>query len=461
MPKIVTRYGELETLDPKQDLICKILAKYGEWAQYEVRFVASALPDNARIADVGAFLGTFSLGVAQLTKVAFACLVDANPAVVPLLRHNIEKNLAAEHVVVEGVVGASGSAPNGFVDPANAGSFSLVANRENRVSAPAAQRAVSLSELADQYGPFDLIKLDAEGMEREIIESSLDYTASSNASLWIECNETPESLNLAELLLQQGYRLSYVAFPALSPTNFNQCEEIDFPFAYEAGLWATRGASPVLDASLVEAGCVLKVIDSKEALRHAMWTTPRWAPKDWEGHDKEEIVAMAAHALLGESIGDYPWDASYQQSGRRWMPAVLQERIHELNVALDQATQQVRASEIVLFNERERATQQVRASEIVLFNERERAKHAIRTLEDELRTLSEQAQQLTEQIRQTSEERQRSEQQAHAVTASLLAIQQSTSWRLTRPIRVVSRVLRGDWSELRRLWSVHRSGERR
>jgi FkbM family methyltransferase len=291
MPNIVTRYGVLEAFDPDTDLICRVLTKYGEWAQHELRFVASAIHDGARVADVGAFLGTFSLGLAQLRRLESVCLVEANQATVPALRANVERNLPAKGVVVEAVVGQAGREYSGTVIPENAGSFSLAfADGDGRVAASSVQATKSLAELDREHGPFDLIKLDTEGMEYEILSSSLDYLASTRAAFWVECNEAPSSLRVAELFLSQGFQLLYFAFPALSPDNFNQEREIDYPFGYESGMWATRGQAPTLSPELEAAGCTLTTVRSVDELRDAMWLTPRWAPKDWLFHTQEEMT---------------------------------------------------------------------------------------------------------------------------------------------------------------------------
>ncbi|RWA52696.1 hypothetical protein AU476_16385 [Cupriavidus sp. UYMSc13B] len=85
MQEIATRYGVLDTFD-SDDLICRCLAKYGEWAQYEVQFVADNIAPGCRIADVGAFLGTFGLGLGRLAKPDGLCFVEANAATAALLR---------------------------------------------------------------------------------------------------------------------------------------------------------------------------------------------------------------------------------------------------------------------------------------------------------------------------------------------------------------------------------------
>ncbi|RAR60633.1 FkbM family methyltransferase [Paraburkholderia unamae] len=306
MAEISTRYGVLHTFSPVEDLISKFLERYGEWAQHEIQFVAGCLPEHARVADIGAFLGTFSLGVAQIKPVASVCLVDANPAVVPLLSKNVKNNLRAESVVVEAVVGGAGLNLHASVIPGNRGSFSVDAHDEaERASAALAARSISLDEINRDYGPFDLVKIDAEGTELHILSADLPFLATTRSAFWVECNATTQSLEVADLLLGQGFDLYYFAFPAINQRNFNNEAEREYAFAYEAGLWATRGNAPGMNAELEQAGCILTKITGRESLRHALWLTPRWSPPDWKNPVVSEIVALAGHALLGEEFARY------------------------------------------------------------------------------------------------------------------------------------------------------------
>jgi hypothetical protein len=70
---IDTRYGRLAATG-HQDIVGRFLMRCGEWAWDETSFVASVLPENARVLDIGAFLGTSGprLGV---TRAARHCML--------------------------------------------------------------------------------------------------------------------------------------------------------------------------------------------------------------------------------------------------------------------------------------------------------------------------------------------------------------------------------------------------
>src|SRR5262249_13988082 len=71
LPEIVTRYGVLTVPNTSTDVIGRFLARYGEWAWDEVSFLAPLLPNGAHVLDVGAFVGTFGLGLALRRELGF------------------------------------------------------------------------------------------------------------------------------------------------------------------------------------------------------------------------------------------------------------------------------------------------------------------------------------------------------------------------------------------------------
>jgi FkbM family methyltransferase len=206
MQEIATRYGTLKTHDD-DDLISRCLAIHGEWAQHESQFVADNLPAESRIADIGAFLGTFGLGLSQLTKVQSLCFVEANAVTAGLLRENVERNASVESRVIESVVGPFDGTRAGTYAAGNLGSFSVVKTEaaDGKIASPSASSSISLKALTEQQGPFDLYKLDVEGAEKAIFTSELDFIQRCESTFWVECNETTASLDVADLLIKCGF----------------------------------------------------------------------------------------------------------------------------------------------------------------------------------------------------------------------------------------------------------------
>lgn len=324
MQELDTRYGRMRVPDA-DDVIGRFLQVYGEWAWLESSFVAQVVPPGGRVLDVGAFVGTFGLGVARLTPLDLLCCVEANPRVAALLADNLHANCAGrvevvpEAVAPEGTKLGAGSGQDG-----NLGSMSFAPGATGSSHAvPAGQ--TTLRELRERYGPFDLVKLDVEGLELALLQADAPV---EGEVLWVECNDAPASLAIVNLLLQRGQPVQYFAWPSVNPGNHNRSPEVVFPFAYEAGLLAGAGALD-LGEELVAAGCQLRTIHSVEDLRLALWLTPRWAPETWLGRTVPEVVALAAHHVLGHEYEQYLGDG--------WDASIGRQREVQLTEALDVA----------------------------------------------------------------------------------------------------------------------------
>jgi len=307
MSEVETRYGRLTVLKVDSDVIGRFLARYGEWAWCEASFVASVLHDDARVLDVGAFAGTFGLGVALSRPLGFLCFVEANPVVAQLLEGNVVGKTQCPVVVVEALVaGPDARARVGRSEPDNLGSTSFCLDGGAEDAVPALVRVVTLADLRAEHGAFDLIKLDVEGMELEVLHGDADHLAKGQTTLWIECNEDRRSLDVARLLLSWNLKLFYYAFPSYNSDNFNGDPEAVFPLAFEAGLLVAPKTCPSLTIDLQAKGCILKALHSVEDLKDALWRTPRWGMPEWEAAtSKHELAALVGRLLRSELFDDF------------------------------------------------------------------------------------------------------------------------------------------------------------
>jgi FkbM family methyltransferase len=347
-----TRYGPLSIPDTADDMISRFLKRYGEWAFLEARFISLNLPDGARLLDVGAFLGTFSLGVTALRPLSSVCLVEANPHIIPYLTANLAE-CPAPFALVNALVSGTGTAPatplRAWHLPGNLSSLSFLpdddvqAHEEVTVCVP----STGLASIRAEHGPFDAIKIDAEGMELGILDGDPEFLSSSSAAIWVECNEHPRSLTLASALLHAGFRVFYFAFPAFSSDNFRRDPDPIFPFSYEAGLYCSRDGLPRLDDGLRAEGCVLTQIGDVADLRRAMWQTPRGGPREWLGLSREAVVAVAGHALRHESLETYlqPRLAAEPEAAEPDEPAESEPEPLSVQPLLDEIAQQQRRIE--------------------------------------------------------------------------------------------------------------------
>lgn len=335
-----TRYGSLCVPDTERDLIGRFLSTYGEWAHDEVRFVASALPKKpVRVLDVGSFIGTFGLGLITEAEVASITFIEANPIVAEALRSNVENLVRIPASVIEAAVSPGGEELKGRFDEENLGSLSFAKNQNlGRAAISPISKFVKLSDIVRDNGGFDLIKMDVEGLERLILESEPSLMLPGGPSFWLECNEEYGVLELVDLLISAGLSLHYFAFPAFSPDNFRRQKDQIFPWAYESGLWASRGDAPALSPVLVEHQCILKTISSREDLRLALWQTPRWARREWQDAALSTLIAEAGRLVQGQTYDDF----------LRMPPRPPKPTIDELQISLESLRGELRAAQTVL-----------------------------------------------------------------------------------------------------------------
>ncbi|KQT16169.1 hypothetical protein ASG40_18185 [Methylobacterium sp. Leaf399] len=306
-PIVSTRIGDMVLPDIETDIIGRHVDRYGEWAWNEVLFVADQIGAGGRVLDAGAFVGTFGLGLASLKPVEFLCFIEANGQVSPRLRTNVETLRQADDAIVEAILtdGSQEAAPTGLSESGNLGSTSYAQGATGDVVASEALRTVTLAQIRALYGPFDLIKLDVEGLEADVLRADEDFVRSGQSAIWLECNESIASLQLADMLLSWNLPVHYFAFPAFNPDNFRGAAEAIFPMAYESGLLVSPRNPPVLSPALVRAECILKPVTSVEDLKRAMWLTPRWCLPSWERAPRPELVALAAHEICCDVYDRY------------------------------------------------------------------------------------------------------------------------------------------------------------
>lgn len=287
------------------DLIVRTLRAHGEWGAAETELLAPVLPDNPVVWDLGAFLGTFSLGLGRLRPLARVLAVEANPDLIPSLGRNLDRLLSCPAwVVPAGVGGQSGwLVPRARDDTdTNRGAqdYDLITGpKRPRGAVP----CYNLPDLRAEYADYDVIKLDLEGLEQQVLDSDRAYITARKPVIWTECNETPASLELLKTLTSMGYEPMYLAFPAFRRANFNRATDLIFPLAYEAGLLAAPPDRLARLTGLVTGeDIIMRPVPTPQDLRRALFDTPRWGMADWDKMSRPELIARLGRLHKGTTL---------------------------------------------------------------------------------------------------------------------------------------------------------------
>ena len=304
-----TLYGPLHVVDWPDDLLVRSLKMLGEWSAVEAMLAAELIDAGQSLWDGGAFLGTFSLGVARRCELGKVVAIEANPELFDALTQNLSLLSCSADLVPEGLGECQGWLSPVDKDPLNHGATAFHFSRDELQSGEAIH-CRSLKELRRDHGNYDMIKLDLEGMELDALKGDLDYIKTRQPVIWAECNEGQASLQLFSGMKWAGYEVAYLAFPAFRKDNFRGSGDLIYPMAYEAALVAA--APDRLDAlgakapALVPGEDILfRRVEEVFDLRRALYDTPRWSRTDWAGMSRAELIARLTRVEKGVDLTDF------------------------------------------------------------------------------------------------------------------------------------------------------------
>ena len=167
--KLETLYGDLCIPDWPDDLILRSLKQLGEWAALEPILASSLLDVGDVLWDAGAFIGTFSLGLAKETLPGHVVTVEANPVLKPYLIENMKLLPCASTVLSCGIGRNAGFLVSDGEQHDNHGANTYTFRSATSGNVDSAIRCQTLAQMRHDHGDYDMIKLDLEGMERDAV----------------------------------------------------------------------------------------------------------------------------------------------------------------------------------------------------------------------------------------------------------------------------------------------------
>jgi len=171
----LTHRGHKIFLDTRDIGLTPHIALDGVWERDVEMLLGRLLRPGARVVEVGANMGYHTLAMAEAIGAGgHIHAFEANPEVLPLLRATVAVNGFAGRVAIhpEAALDAAGTVE--FTsDPEHIGSGHLAfdgepANYSRRAVVP----AVTLDAALAEEGPFDLLRMDAEGTEPQILRGA-------------------------------------------------------------------------------------------------------------------------------------------------------------------------------------------------------------------------------------------------------------------------------------------------
>ena len=207
------------------------LMAYGEWSDEEVQVMGLNLALDSTVVDVGANIGAFSVPLAKRVPQGRLIAIEPQRVVSQLLSANIQLNGLPNVDVRRMVLGnSSGSFKIPEKHPQRLDNFGgLAASKVEGGSGDEGQmddhegwdtvQSMTLDEL--RLAKLDLIKVDAQGMDAEVLQGGRETIQKHQPDLYIEHESS--SRDIYDLVRSMGpYRCYFHAPKLYSKNNFRQ-----------------------------------------------------------------------------------------------------------------------------------------------------------------------------------------------------------------------------------------------
>lgn len=157
---------------------------------YRLQTLIAGLPDDARVIDVGAHVGSFSIAVATALPKAEIWAYEASPSTARYLAATVAASGLEERIHANGEALA---ATAGSVMLHDVGVGSPLSSTTIRVGAPTVSvPAITVDEVFARVGaPVDLVKIDAEGIEYDLLLLSDPQHWATVSRIVLEYHEVP------------------------------------------------------------------------------------------------------------------------------------------------------------------------------------------------------------------------------------------------------------------------------
>lgn len=235
---ISTKYGKMNVI-PADRIVSHALSLYGEWAGDELYFLHKLVKPGMHVLDIGAFIGTHTLAFARFVgESGQVYSFEPRKEIYQVLCSNIDaneiKHVQAFNMGLAEVVGSIALESIDITESVNFGGLSIdnfVPKAINNIY------EVHISTVDTLDVPVvDFMKLDVEGMERRVLEGSVQVIAKDQPLIFCECNSMASGYEIFQFCQPLNYRVFGLLSDAYNPDNFNGVADNIFGDAKEVSL---------------------------------------------------------------------------------------------------------------------------------------------------------------------------------------------------------------------------------
>lgn len=234
--------------------IGRSIAEYGEWAENEITFLKSLVPQDGTVVDIGSNIGTHAI--------AFSELVGERGVVLAFEPQRLVHQVLCSNIIFSGQTNIytywcalsdhSGYLEEVEIDYRQSGqNFGAVFFRDH-AERGFSYRTVPLRKLDDfNLEKCDLIKIDAEGMEEKILAGSVQTIAAQRPIIYLEAAGWEWVQGMEKFFSTKDYSLYLHFVNVFNPKNFRQNKNNVFGAATERNILAVPKERGDLVSSLL------------------------------------------------------------------------------------------------------------------------------------------------------------------------------------------------------------------
>jgi FkbM family methyltransferase len=210
------RHGKFSYL-ANDAYIGRSLEIYGEYSEGELDLFRQLLRPGDVALDVGANIGALTVGMARMVAPGGAVIAfEPQRTIFEILCGNLRDNNLANVTAYRRAIGSEPGAirvpPLDYARSDNFGGVTLGGAQGDEVE------VVTIDGLG--LPRLRVLKVDVEGMEREVILGARGTIARLQPALYIENDRAERSRALISLVFELGYRLWWHITPLFNPDNF-------------------------------------------------------------------------------------------------------------------------------------------------------------------------------------------------------------------------------------------------
>lgn len=212
------------------EMISQYADLYGEWCELEVALFSQLLGPGSNVVEVGAHIGLHTIALSKLAPAGrIVCFEPQRPLFQMLCANaalNDRMNIEAQRAAVGRESGVARIEEGDYDIPWNYSAFSLKGGFSAEQPYPGETRhesvpVMTLDQACEGFDSLSIIKVDAEGMELDVLAGAGKTIDRLSPALFVENNQAASGDSLIEAISDLGYECFWYCVSRYRDGNFN------------------------------------------------------------------------------------------------------------------------------------------------------------------------------------------------------------------------------------------------